>query len=664
MAAVRDRIAALRLPIDQAAALLAIVALWLATHPYGGIVHDGRLYTIQAMRAAGNAAISNDLFLKFGSQDSFTLFSALYAPLITATNPALAHMAGTLLGGVCWVIALAFLASAAFPSRQLWLAAVIGAVALDSRYGGLGTLRYGETFLTPRLLTEALVMIALGFALRGRAVLAWAALSLGVLLHPLMAVLSGGALVLYYARGRKWIWLAGLGAAAAGGALAVAGVEPFGRMLQRFDPEWFRIIYHRCRLVFLTQWRWNDIVQIAAIFAVLGTAAATAERRLRAMILAILAAALLSLLVSFVGSDLAKNVLIADLQVWRTLWLVSLFANLCLGPLVLQLPKGGHAREFLTIAFAAGIAGPLLGLPTFTAPGIALLGCAALVLEANSGRRLSRPLRLPLRAVIVLLLAVDGVMIWVRLHDDHLLQRVGDAALAGAIILAFFAARRLRPRVALAGLAVLACGLAVAGFDHRSNWQAFAESPEIPHDLKTFVGPSRNIYWEASPELLWFKFGTANYYSCAQGAGALFYRDTAVVYDRRTRALGPLRTRDVAGRLDPACGFPGKPRPSAAPTRASIARVCQQLPDLDELVLMEAAPDVAGRKWRPPVPKEMPSFEDPRGHDTIREFYAYSCAQFRSPPATMQVRSTSEGKDHLYSGVLQSIAVHSGDVSG
>ena len=44
-----------------------IVSLWLASHAYLGIVHDGRLYTIQAMRSAGHAALSQDLFLKFGS---------------------------------------------------------------------------------------------------------------------------------------------------------------------------------------------------------------------------------------------------------------------------------------------------------------------------------------------------------------------------------------------------------------------------------------------------------------------------------------------------------------------------------------------------------------------------------------------------------------------
>jgi len=57
--------------------LLLIGALWLSTHRYFGIVHDGRLYTVQALRALDPARWTDDLYFRFGSQDAFTVFSAL-----------------------------------------------------------------------------------------------------------------------------------------------------------------------------------------------------------------------------------------------------------------------------------------------------------------------------------------------------------------------------------------------------------------------------------------------------------------------------------------------------------------------------------------------------------------------------------------------------------
>ena len=63
-------------------AALGVLA-WLLCHPYQGFFHDANLYALQALAQLDPDALSHDVFLSHGSQDRFTLFSPLYAGVIT-----------------------------------------------------------------------------------------------------------------------------------------------------------------------------------------------------------------------------------------------------------------------------------------------------------------------------------------------------------------------------------------------------------------------------------------------------------------------------------------------------------------------------------------------------------------------------------------------------
>ena len=56
-------------------------ALFLSLFGYWGLVHDTRLYALQAL-AWLHPPLRQDLYLRFGSQDDYTLFSAFFTPLI------------------------------------------------------------------------------------------------------------------------------------------------------------------------------------------------------------------------------------------------------------------------------------------------------------------------------------------------------------------------------------------------------------------------------------------------------------------------------------------------------------------------------------------------------------------------------------------------------
>ena len=142
---------------------ILILSIWLATHPYPGIIHDGRFYAVEAMRAAGLGRYDDDLYFRFGSQGQFTL-SALYALGARWVGIGNAAIVLAWLGEALWLVGIAWLGARIFPDRR---AAVIAVAAEIAFQGGAG-LPYGEPFLTPRLFAEALTLMAIGAMLRRR----------------------------------------------------------------------------------------------------------------------------------------------------------------------------------------------------------------------------------------------------------------------------------------------------------------------------------------------------------------------------------------------------------------------------------------------------------------------------------------------------------------
>src|SRR4051812_37746303 len=75
---------AIRSLAQQPWALFALlVAINAVGRPCTCTAHDARLYTLQALNQAENGAYANDVFLMYGSQDQFSLFSRLVGPLVS-----------------------------------------------------------------------------------------------------------------------------------------------------------------------------------------------------------------------------------------------------------------------------------------------------------------------------------------------------------------------------------------------------------------------------------------------------------------------------------------------------------------------------------------------------------------------------------------------------
>lgn len=606
----------------------ALLALWIATHPYWGIIHDGQLYTIQALNALRPGRFVDDLYFRFGSQDSFSSFSLLYRPLAAAFGPAGGHFCATALGAAVWVTALAFLMRTVLDDRREALAAVLACIALDAGYGGLGIFHYGESFVSPRIFAEALVMTALALWLRERRIGSAFCLAGAAAIHPIMAM-TGIAVAGTWAafEDRRALLVIGL-AVMVGVFLAAVGVQPFTRLLASFDPDWFAIVWKRCGFGFVSRWDAGDALHLGAVASTLWVAHVLGNAVERRLVVCLAVTSAGGLLATLLGGDLFRNVLLVNIQPWRVLWLDTLIANAAIAVILIRLPAKQFSREMFLWTAALSIL-TTLGLQ---APPVAalsqLLAAVAFRLEIRDRSPLPKPARLLILTAPAAGVLVTAYLVYGQAETRDFWQTLALAGLAGAAlgVLALCEAGRPVTRLALCGAAASAlAGLAL--LDQRSGWQKFVESPSPNPNLSAFMAGSRNIYWDGELRLLWFNLERPSYYSCQQGSGIMFYRGTALEYQRRSRGLSVLSTRDFSDSEESMCFTKPLTGQRGAASRHELELACQALPELDAIVLSYPVSGVRFSIWEAPVERE--DRENSNMTSNFKTYYKYLCEDFR-----------------------------------
>lgn len=630
-------------PLHALATLLLVAALWCATRPYRGIVHDAQLYLAQAMHRLDPVTFGADLFFRYGSQDRYSVISALYAPAVQALGPGGAHLAFFALASALWLSAVYALALGLANSRRLALAACVTACTVIPTYT-YGVLQFGEPFATPRLLVEAAGMAALACIARGHRLPAYALAAVAMALHPLMALpVIGLLLVLSGPITRVFLPVLGAGTTAAIG-LGLMGIDPFDRLFHPIDPEWLGLLKKGAQHGFVADWGWQTLV-ICTLPAVclyftarLGT---PLERRIATGASGI---AVASVFASWLLGDIFANLLVLNLQLWRALWLPTLLAA-CLAPAVYaMLPTGGAARPLFLAAIIINTVEARFGnvaLP-FASATLALASVAALAAMQTHTARLRRMARLASSALAAAatLLAIAEITAFATQETAAVLR---DTLLRGSLILTLalclLALARDWPAslgltLALVALTVILVATTAAVTDRRDARMRLVTgtAPIDPRFVTALSG--RTVYWEQGVELLWFRLRQPSYYSCFQGAGAMFFRETATEHARRGAGLRGLNAADAPVDPNANCTPRADPSENGPTTRAQIEYACRALPELDALVLYANLPDAphlswqpgfglptTGRRSQPPAPSSPPQ----------GSYNLYLCADFRSP---------------------------------
>ena len=630
--------AGLLMPIG--AAIFLLLALMLVFRPYNGIYHDSILYFGQAIREIYPTELSKDLFFEFGSQSRYTLFPQLVAPLLRVFSLGTISMAGILLGY------LFFLATAAFMAWQ-WLKklpatarlallfwTILSVLLWPSQYGGFGIFKYQEPYFTGRSLVEPLVLLSCGLMMARRPWLALLPLLAAAPLHPLQALpgflLWGAARVV---DDRRWLWAA-VGGAAALALLAMAGVSPFGGLIQRYDDAWWDIVHEHNVFCFVVEWPARSWLALGADLFLFGAAWKYMPSALKRFSTSLVALTVGCLAASGLLADGLRLVLPTSLQLWRMHWLMH-----CAAVMLVPLIAWGLWQGHLTRQGPADDSIQRLGMVTRL--GLLLL---TLILAAPFGQATSTawgilatiplyfllPWFLPkvqprYRKILFAAVVTAGVASYVRFAAYILRPRSeGYARLDLSPLLAKGIPLLTHPIIVivvvtlvywlwhslpkfgqlfLVGISAAIALSAAANWDQRLPFRAAIESRPIAewHDpFATQIPIGARVFWPDMTLATWVTLHRSNYYNIELMSGVLFNRGTAIQGRQRHQKLAPLEfQRLVCETFNSLTNESDR----CVPTRETVLDVCAVAKeDLDYIVIPTSVEGLkAEGQWNPAI---------------------------------------------------------------
>ena len=565
-----------------ASLLLVYASVWTITRPYAGLIHDAKLYALQTLATIKPEIYAGDLFLRFGSQDSFTVFPRIYAPIGAAIG--IEHAAAVLTFGisVLW-LGTGFLIARALAGPRLALLSLGLLIAIPGWYGGYQVIHIGEMYLTARLPAELVALCALLALLHRKQVLAFALAVCAALVHPLMGLPVIGVLVLA-ALSRRFgpasVMPAAIAVVLCGalGALAIP-VQPIDTL-----QEWVDIVRIRSGWLFPDQWRMVDWQYHALALLTLVLAARSAiDPRAKELATCALWLGLAGICLAWIAGALAGHPILLRIQPWRWMWVACFIAIIFLPLTVEGLWKqgAGDVGRTAAILLAAAwlLADSVGGFLAVAAVAVLYLPATA---SASSRRSLRRGawIALTLACLTTFFAAIQYALNPFDTNlDSMLVQRVVNALGTGSFALvmvtaAWALASNLRPlagRAALAAVAVAALALLTprairdwtASSYSEPTRQAFAHwRAVIPQDAE--------VLWPADTMAIWLLLERRSYFSQDQLAGILYSPAMTHELLRRALALRPIASPEwwTLADLSPEA----QPKDFTADTLAAVCR--------------------------------------------------------------------------------------------
>ena len=543
-----------RTSLALTALALCVIATWILLHPYAGIIHDSTLYTLFALTRLHPGQLANDVFLRFGSQDRYTVFTPIYAAAINSLG--LEHAASLMtlvsqaaLLGCAWLLGRRFMPPLAATLGVGLLAAVPG------EYGFSDVFHIMENFITPRLPAEALAVGTLVAALSQRYWIAVCCVVGAMSLHPIIGSAAGAILILtFVAPARpKLVAVAACVALVAGVGVAMA-VSPLGRL----DGTWLYAVRMTSSYLFLGTWSSSDWSRIAVPLVILGLGALNGTTPLlRRICAAGLVMVACGLLITVIFSDLLHVSIFISAQTWRWLWLANTIAFV-LAPRIAEdcWQRGTTGRIAILMLSSAWIFRGTT--PTLYVVPL-VLACAA-VPEGLTTHRVWRLSFLASCVIAGLALVLDvtdrfGSLPRIDVSLPVLPQKLhaicSDGVLPGAVLIAaWLALRHAQSTLQVAALTVVAtltCGAAVYLRWQWTNAHYTSELASRFAPWRAAIPPGAEVLWPETPVGSWYLLERPNYWSPHQTAGAIFSRDKALLLQHRSEIVAKAAGKQDTG---------------------------------------------------------------------------------------------------------------------
>ena len=533
---------------------LVLVALWSVTHPYKGLNGDAELYAVQAM-ARIHPGLATDIFLQNGSQDKYTIFSPLYARLISWLG--LTAAALTLwLSFKVWLFAAAWALARAVSNGRIACLAVALLMIADGTYGGYGVFRYAEDWLTARSFAEALVVAAIALHFYNFKTIGLLTAAIALFVHPLMAL--PGLLVLVCLRSslRINLFVAALGALFAFGiSLWVLRAPASAGLLAVLDPAWLDIVRERSVFLFPQLWTSDDWgTNGRPLLCLTVTAMVLPDTRIRALCIAACLVGATGLTIAFIAGTIGHLAIVIQAQAWRWMWITCFLSILLVVPTAAAIYRDRRCGPVVAILLIFGwMLAPVNGIACMAlalflwsmreridtrtalhfrwvagAVGITMVACMALTTwniafapgigsrgVASAVARITDLVGLQVPAFVVTLLAVY----WIAVSRSAVVLTI--------IIVSFGICSAMTIPGALKDVLRDSALTEVSAF---ADWRN-----AIPPASNVFVAPAHY-----SAAFAWFTLQRPSYLSVDQSAGVVFSRATALEIERRSQVLLPV----------------------------------------------------------------------------------------------------------------------------
>jgi hypothetical protein len=550
VAAMRDDLPLRTIPL----LVLLIASLYLVLHPYQGLVDDARLYTLQALNHLHPELYGNDVFLKYGSQDSYTLFTPLYSALISLFGVEPAASLITFVSTVAFLVAAWLFARVAMPALFAWLGLGM-LVLIPGFYGSEVAFSVIESFVTPRSLVQALVLFSLTAWLHERRLLSATVLFAAALLHPIMTFPAIVLLILVNCDFAHWkkVWPLAP-AVVLVVAAALSGWLPIARW--QFDNTWWQPMADRVPHLVISHWSRHDWARIATVLASLAIAAIRLTRAGQRLAVGMLITCIVLLLLSWVGGDLLKIVLVVQGQPWRCLWLATTIAALLL-PWLTACCWGGPllSRCGILLLITAWLIGHASLAFWFSIPAVIAVACS----DIRVPDRYARLAVLTAGVLMTVVALCVFSLTWnefgganVASNSPAWLQNLRaictDPLLPGATLLgAWHVVTSIRSRTVLASLTLtLMVGAALVAGAAARPWfiQSYSvKAQEAFAKWRAVIPPGSDVLWASKfvpsgdPMGAWLLLWRPSYYSAVQTNSELFSRPAAMELRNRARSI-------------------------------------------------------------------------------------------------------------------------------
>ncbi|MEM8678729.1 MAG: hypothetical protein AAGF97_05145 [Planctomycetota bacterium] len=597
--------------------LLTLILLVNAVvRPYRGLVLDSCLYAALVSHQA-NGAYADDLFIKYGSQDAYSLFSEIAAPMVRTIGLEGTFFVLFLAANALFFWALQRLILRMVKSPAFAVLSLLFIATTPIWFGGLRVFHSNECLFTPRIVANAFVLFGIERILARRMGIALGLMLLALPIHPLMAfpglLLWGCVAVLErFSQRTAMAIFASVGLAAA----AVLLIKPVGfAVFGEFDSDWRDAVKCGNFYAFASEWEVADWMRILGGFVCVATAAAFSDdRRLRTLYLGVLLVAVAGVVGTWIATY-APYALLLQGQPYRALWPLQILAVPAGAQLVWmswraqRLPQQLFA---LAIVFAFLLQTWELAVVAWACAAAVMIGCRFFFAkQAAEGENPFNGMftTLAIGTFLLFTLQCSWQATPVVIASLRRIQYFVEPSLAYRIVFLI-----LGPGVVL-GLGVLVL-LSLTSLLKTRRWApvlvlllvvgvqlGFYSMPDISatEDVQFLqrVLPQRadlNIHLPCpTPRFAWFKLHANNFFSVQQAAGSMFNRENAL--EARRRAL---LTREIDLAAFTAAGFAAVGSENRSlkqtyvtsdlvgePTLKDLLNLCQQ-PELDFVLCRSA----------------------------------------------------------------------------